>query len=77
MRAVHRVMSPGARFVIVSFSRPEFFLDKLLVVPPSGLQSRATTMWEDIDVRELNRNFLYRFQKATKAPVQQKIRGRK
>lgn len=60
MRAVHRVLIPGAHFVVLSFSRPEFFMEKILVPP-------TRHMWQDVQVRELDRILLYRFQKAAKA----------
>ena len=60
------LLLPESYFVLLSFSRPEFILDKLLVVPPAGSQYRANRdrMWADVKLRELDSILLYRFQKA-------------
>ena len=77
MRAVHRVLLPGGHFVLCSFSRPEFVLEKLLV-PPSGSWSRATrNMWEGVQIRELDTIFIYRFEKSMKAAPGKRRRNRR
>lgn len=65
MQSVHRVLLPGSCFVVLSFSRPEFSMEKL-GVPPSGMRSRAKNRrWADIQIRELDNILMYRFQKGS------------
>lgn len=69
MESVQRVLQPGRIFTVLSFSRPEFIMDRLLLPDATASKSRklARTMWGDIQVRKLDFIFLYRFQKAEKA----------
>lgn len=59
MSSVHRILKPGGVFVALSFSRPQFILEDML------LSSKAS-MWENIEVRELDNILLYRFKKSSK-----------
>ena len=65
MKAVNRVLTPGGHFVVLSFSRPEFIFEKMLGQRRhSRTSSVPNILWEDIQIRELDRILLYRFQKA-------------
>ena len=59
MSAVHRVLLPEAYYCVLSFSRPEFILDKLLTN-----NKRRHSMWSDVQIRALDNILLYRFQKS-------------
>lgn len=54
MQSVYRVLQPGGIFCTLSFSRPKYLLDKIY-----PLQLR----WQNVQIRQLDRIFLYRFQK--------------
>ena len=74
LTSVHRVLKPGACFVCLSFSRPEFLLNQVLLsnnklsfIDTSKRRLQwFQSAWKDVQIRELDRIFLYRFQKATK-----------
>lgn len=61
IKAVHRVLKPGGIFCLWSFSRPEFLLPNILM--DSTNLRQAKTMWEEIQIHELSKILLYRFQK--------------
>lgn len=60
LKSVHRVLKPGGSFVVFSFSRPEFLLPQCLD-STNVRQNRA--MWQEIQVHELSKIMLYKFQK--------------
>jgi ubiquinone/menaquinone biosynthesis C-methylase UbiE len=68
MQSVQRVLQPDRVFAFLSFSRPEFLMEQLLL-PPDGVNKKnrkmAKNMWDDIQVRKLDYIYLYRFQKAS------------
>lgn len=59
LRCVHRVLKPGASFVLFSFSGPDFLLPQCL--NPNIRKTQA--MWTDIQIHELSNILLYKFQK--------------
>lgn len=59
LKSVHRVLRPGGVFVFLSFSRPEFLLPK--VVDSDYRRNRA--LWQDVQIQELSKIMLYKFQK--------------
>jgi len=68
MRAVHRVLIPSGIFCCFSFSQPEFLLQHL-IHPPPDTRSRLhlhqiKSMWQNVQIRELDGILLYRFQKS-------------
>ena len=66
MKSVLRVLKPGGAFVVFSFSRPEFILPRMLPLHASaafGLSQKSST-WNDLQIRELDRFLIYRFQKS-------------
>lgn len=66
MRAVHRVLIPGGVFVFLSFSRPEFIMERLLFPPKQVRKPPTRSSFSKWEVRELDSILLYRFQKADK-----------
>lgn len=65
---VNRVLRPGGSFVFFSFSRPEFFLPKLLLSNHSrslqqGHERKTKRLWSNLEVHELGKILLYRMQK--------------
>lgn len=60
LKSVHRVLKPGGSFVVWSFSRPEYLLPKCLD-STNVRQNRA--LWQEIQVHELSKIMLYKFQK--------------
>jgi SAM-dependent methyltransferase len=64
---VNRVLRPGGSFVFFSFSRPEFFLPKLLVSNQSrhqpGHPRKTKRQWKGLEVHELGKILLYRMEK--------------
>jgi ubiquinone/menaquinone biosynthesis C-methylase UbiE len=58
LHSVHRVLRPGGIFCTFSFSRPRFLLDKIYYQPKLP--------WQNVQVRQLDKIYLYRFQKDTK-----------
>lgn len=79
LKSVNRVLRPGGVFCFLSFSRPEFVLPKIMDVnvnphednhQDQDFYSRKnnlnrTNLWEDVQVQELSKIMVYRFQKAT------------
>lgn len=61
LNSVNRVLKPGGIFVFLSYSRPEFLLPKI-----AFSRDWNQTNWESIQVQELPKILLYRFQKTTK-----------
>ena len=59
LKSVHRVLRPGGTFCVWSFSRPEFLLPHLL--DTNVRQNRV--MWQEIQVQELSKILLYKFEK--------------
>lgn len=60
IKAVHRVLKPGGIFCLWSFSQPEFLLPNLI---DSTNIRQTKSMWEEIQIHELSKILLYRFQK--------------
>jgi len=65
MKSVHRVLKPNGVFCCLSFSRPEFLLEKLLL----SKNQKNVTQWQDVQIRQLDSILLYRFQKADKTII--------
>ncbi|GKZ00163.1 hypothetical protein MPSEU_000969500 [Mayamaea pseudoterrestris] len=79
LQSVHRVLQPGGCFVCLSFSRPEFLLERMLQPDASSRKKHESTnsalldaskrlqwfrkAWENVEVRQLDRILLYRFRK--------------
>jgi ubiquinone/menaquinone biosynthesis C-methylase UbiE len=61
LKSVHRVLKPGGTFVVWSFSRPEFILPQCMDSTKNVRQNRA--LWQEIQVHELSKIMLYKFQK--------------
>jgi len=61
MKSVNRSMKVGKAFSFFSFSRPEFLLQDTLTEARD--KSADTNMWKHVEVRELERIFLYQFVK--------------
>jgi ubiquinone/menaquinone biosynthesis C-methylase UbiE len=59
LRSVNRVLKPGGVFCFLSYSRPEFLLPNIAF---SNERSKRQK-WESIQVQELPKIILYRFQK--------------
>ena len=64
MRAAHRILAPGGTMITLSFSRPEFFLTRLLQRHDGY---RLNIPWENVEIRLLDRIYLYRFTKRSSA----------
>jgi ubiquinone/menaquinone biosynthesis C-methylase UbiE len=68
LQAAHRVLKPGGIFTVCSFSRPEFFLN-FSVIPlrdkyaTSAQVDKYRKMWSDVQIRQLESIFIYRFVK--------------
>jgi ubiquinone/menaquinone biosynthesis C-methylase UbiE len=65
---VNRVLRPGGSFVFFSFSRPEFFLPKLLISnhsPPlqQGNTRKTKRLWSNLEVHKLGKILLYKMEK--------------
>lgn len=83
-KSVHRVLQPGSIFCCLSFSRPEFILQRLLLPPDHAVNIRhaqqALKMWSHVDIRLLNNIYCYRFTKphvtVTKRPIRHNSRAR-
>jgi len=60
MMSVHRVLKPDSYFGILSFSRPEFLLPKLLI-PSKSL--RTQQLWKGVQIQQLPGIILYLFHK--------------
>jgi len=70
--AVHRVLKPqGGVFVTLSYSRPQFFLDRTLF-SPAQLQRKESNqrisfqprdLWKNIEIRAMQHILLYRYVK--------------
>jgi SAM-dependent methyltransferase len=75
LESVHRVLVPGGIFCLFSLSRPEFILPQIL--PPLDDSStddstKCQTMWNNIQIRQLDSILMYRYQKAHPAPPKPK-----
>mmetsp|Transcript_26596 Transcript_26596/g.48267 ORF Transcript_26596/g.48267 Transcript_26596/m.48267 type:complete len:320 (-) Transcript_26596:74-1033(-) len=70
LESVHRVLVPGGIFCLFSFSRPEFLLPQILpaIDDDSSDSSKCQTMWNNIQIRQLDSILMYRYQKAHPAP---------
>ena len=81
MKSVHRVLKADSVFCCLSFSRPEFILQKLMLPPDMNHQNKqhvqqVLKMWSHVEVRQLDYIYLYRFTKA-KPTTPQRINIRK
>jgi ubiquinone/menaquinone biosynthesis C-methylase UbiE len=60
LNSVHRVLKPGGNLLVWSFSRPDFLLPRIL---DTSKVKQTRNMWEEIQIHELSRILLYKFQK--------------
>lgn len=60
LRTIHRVLKPGGIFCVWSFSKPEFLLPNII---DRNNVRQSRNMWQEIQVHELSKILLYRFQK--------------
>jgi SAM-dependent methyltransferase len=68
LKSVNRVLTPGATFCALSFSRPEFILPRLLLPPDYASNGRhaqqVLKLWSRVDVRLVNHSiYCYRLTK--------------
>lgn len=56
MKSVHRTLLPRGVFLILSYSQPDFILPKIL-------EQKSSSLWKNVEVRELPSIFMYRFEK--------------
>ncbi len=60
LKSVHRVLKPGGVFCMWSFSQPEFLLSN--IIDTTNVR-QTRNMWEEIQIHQLSKILLYRFQK--------------
>jgi ubiquinone/menaquinone biosynthesis C-methylase UbiE len=88
MHAIHRVLTPGGCFVTFSYSRPEFYLSRLLSLSETHnryLQNKrrrnhlqpplSPVPWYDVEIRLLDYIYLYRFLKHRKSTIHDDVMG--
>jgi ubiquinone/menaquinone biosynthesis C-methylase UbiE len=76
MSSIHRVLQPGGVYAFLSFSRPQFLMDKILLPPGHEKRKGPVRNWANIQIRQLDTILLYRFQKAMPETVRKPNRKR-
>lgn len=75
LKSVHRVLKPGGNFLVWSFSGPDFLLPQIL---DTSSVKHTKNMWEEIQIHELPKILIYKFQKKNEKKNDKRItpRGR-
>jgi len=73
LKSVHRVLKPGGTFLIWSFSQPDFLLPRIL---DTSSIKHTRNMWDEIQIHELPKILLYKFQKKYEKEHRQIVPGR-
>ena len=60
LKSVHRVLKPGGNLLVWSFSKPDFLLPHIL---DASSIKHTRNMWDEIQIHELSKILLYKFQK--------------
>jgi len=90
VNSVLRVLQPGGVFCVLSFSRPEFIVPRLLPATASAMRlypsggataTKDNNGWQDLQIQQLDQMMIYRFQKSDLSKSMKfqepKIRSRK